>query len=197
MAPRSTGEVVERKRAGGRVFALRFRAYGRRHFLTLGGAADGWTRPKAEAELRHILADVERGLWAPHVARQAEAPGAPTFHEFASDWLDARRPELRDSSIADYSWQLCNRLLPFFDRHRLPQITVAEVDRYRDFKVREGVLSPESINKTITRLGRSWPSPRNATRSRATRCASTLATASSRRNARDRCTSSRPIRSSP
>ncbi len=153
MAPRSTGEVVERKRAGGRVFALRFRAYGRRHFLTLGGAADGWTRPKAEAELRHILADVERGLWAPHVARQAEAPGAPTFHEFASDWLDARRPELRDSSIADYSWQLCNHLLPFFHRHRLPQITVAEVDRYRDFKVREGVLSPESINKTITRLG--------------------------------------------
>jgi integrase len=30
---------------------------------------------------------------------------------------------------------------------------VAEVDRYRDFKVRERVLSAESINKTITRLG--------------------------------------------
>ena len=35
----------------------------------------------------------------------------------------------------------------------MPQITVAEVDRYREFKVREGVLSAESINKTITRLG--------------------------------------------
>jgi hypothetical protein len=30
---------------------------------------------------------------------------------------------------------------------------VAEVDRYRTFKVREGALSSESINKTITRLG--------------------------------------------
>jgi len=42
--------------------------------------------------------------------------------------------------------------MPFFHRHRLPQITVAEVDRYRAFKVREQGLSPESINKTITRL---------------------------------------------
>jgi integrase len=100
-----------------------------------------------------VLADVERGLWAPDVARAAEAPASPTFHEFASDWLHARRPELRESTLADYSWQLSNHLLPFFHRHRLPQITVAEVDRYRDFKVRERVLSPESINKTITRLG--------------------------------------------
>jgi integrase len=30
---------------------------------------------------------------------------------------------------------------------------VAEVDRYRDYKVRECILSAESINKTITRLG--------------------------------------------
>jgi integrase len=153
MPPRPTGEVIERKRATGRVFALRFRAYGRRHFVHLGGAVEGWTRAKAEAELRHVLADVERGLWAPDVARAADVPNSPTFHEFASDWLEARKPELRESSILDYSWQLCNHLLPFFHRHRLPQVSVAEVDRYRAFKVREGRLSAESINKTITRLG--------------------------------------------
>jgi len=34
---------------------------------------------------------VERGLWAPGVAQVAEAPVAPTFHEFASEWLEARR----------------------------------------------------------------------------------------------------------
>jgi len=132
---------------------LRFRAYGRRHFVTLGGAADGWTRAKAEAELRHVLADVERGIWVPDTERAAVAPASPTFHEFASDWLEARRAELRESTIADYTWQLSNHLLAFFHRHRLPQITVAEVDRYRAFKVRDQVLSAESINKTITRLG--------------------------------------------
>jgi hypothetical protein len=50
-----------------------------------------------------VLADVERGLWAPLVARAAEPPASPTFHEFASEWLEARRSELRESTIADYS----------------------------------------------------------------------------------------------
>jgi integrase len=153
MAKRATGEVIERERKSGRVFALRFRAYGRRHFVTLGGAEDGWTQHRAAAELRHILADVERGLWAPGVASASQAPAAPTFHEFASEWLEARRSEFKETTIADYTWQLCNHLLPFFHRHHLPQITVAEVDRYRALKVREQVLSAESINKTITRLG--------------------------------------------
>ena len=63
MAKRPTGGVIERERKYGRVFALRFRAYGRRHFVTLGGAEDGWTRQRAEAELRHVLADVERGVF--------------------------------------------------------------------------------------------------------------------------------------
>ena len=153
MAPRPTGQVIERKTARGRTFALRFRAYGRRHFVTLGASADGWTRPKAEEELRHVLADVERGLWTPVEQRVAAAPEAPTFHEFASAWMAAKRAEVREATVLDYTWQLCNHLLPFVHAHRLGQITVAEVDRYREFKVREGVISAESINKTITRLG--------------------------------------------
>ena len=63
MAKRATGEVIERERKSGRVFALRFRAYGRRHFLTLGGAGDGWTRQKAEP--RRARARVSRGRAAP------------------------------------------------------------------------------------------------------------------------------------
>jgi integrase len=153
MPPQPTGQVVERQTARGRVFALRFRAYGRRHFLTLGGAEDGWTRLKAEAELRHVMADVERGLWTPVAGARAVQPGAPTFHEFASEWMAAKEREVREATVLDYRWQLSNHLLPFFHRHRLADITVAEVDRYREFKVREGVLSTESINKTITRLG--------------------------------------------
>lgn len=40
----------------GTVYGLRFRAYGRRHFLTLGSTADGWTRHKADTELQNIVA---------------------------------------------------------------------------------------------------------------------------------------------
>ena len=36
MGRRSTGHVVETKRVCGRVYALRFRAYGKRQFVTLG-----------------------------------------------------------------------------------------------------------------------------------------------------------------
>jgi integrase len=138
---------------GGTTFALRFRAYGKRQYVTLGTQAEGWTRAKAEAELRHVLADVERGLWRPDEPEPVEAPAeVPTFHEFASEWLAARKPELRERTIADYRWSLELHLLPHFADHRLTDITVEEVDRYRVAKMREGKLAPNAINKTLTRL---------------------------------------------
>jgi integrase len=54
MARKATGSVIPPK--AGRGWALRFTAYGKRRFVTLGD--EGWTREKAEAELRHVLADV-------------------------------------------------------------------------------------------------------------------------------------------
>jgi hypothetical protein len=60
MARKATGQVIEPK--DGRAWAIRFRAYGKRRYVALGTAEDGWDRERAEAELRHVLADVERGL---------------------------------------------------------------------------------------------------------------------------------------
>ncbi len=145
--------VLERR--GGRTFALRFRAYGRRRYLTLGKAAEGWTGRKAAEELQNVLADVRRGIWSPP---QAESPASgpepePSFHRFASEWFEGLRHEaLSPTTLATYRWELTNHLLPFFAEHRLSAITIAEVDRYRQEKVREGVLGPTSINKTLTRL---------------------------------------------
>jgi integrase len=151
MARRATGQVVEPK--DGRGWAIRFRAYGKRRYVTLGLRSNGWTRERAEAELRHVLADVERGIWQPYSPKPVEAPAeAPTFHEFASDWLEARRPELRPRTIKDYQWALSYHLLPFFKDHRLSEITVAEVDRYKLAKVRDGHLAPPQINKSLKRL---------------------------------------------
>jgi integrase len=156
MARRSTGGVVVDTRRKSAVFALRFRAYGQRQYVTLGSADDGWTRQKAEDALRHTLADVERGIWRPP-DRGAAAPAPvlpedPTFHEFASRWVADNEPGWRVKTQLDYTWQLTHHLLPFFANHRLAEITVQEVDRYRAMKVREGVLGATSINKTITRL---------------------------------------------
>ncbi len=149
MARQATGQVVVRKRARGRVYGLRFRAGGERHYITL---ADGTTAEQAATELDNVLADVRRGTWKPTVAPEPPKED-PTFHEFASEWFEARRREIGPGTAGVYRNDLVNHLLPWFAKHRLSQITVAEVDRYRDHKLAEGALSRGSINKTLARLG--------------------------------------------
>jgi integrase len=161
MARKATGQVVERKRKGGRAFALRFQAYGKRRYVSLGTAAEGWSRRKAEDELANVLADVRRGIWKPaRPTDAAEKAPAPTFHEFASEWLETRRHEFAARTVEDYELALTHHLLPFFKDHRLGEITAQEVDRYKAAKVRareqglvERPLSNRTINKTLTRLG--------------------------------------------
>lgn len=155
MPRKATGQVVERVGKRGHTFAPRFRSQGGRQYVTLGSEEDGWTREKAEIELSNVLADVRRGIRRPPEREPVveEPRPEPSFHQFASEWFEANRGEWRENTRLDYGWQLSHHLLPFFARHRLSAITVAEVDRYRAAKVREGKLSPTSINKTITRLG--------------------------------------------
>lgn len=158
-----TGGVLERPWKRGTTYALRFRAYGRRRYLTLGSSADGWTRQRAEEELQNVLADVRRGIWrppGPEPEPPAEAQEDPTFHRFASEWLEGKRSEgLAQKTIDDYAWSLSYHLLPHFARLRLSQVTVEQVDRYRRAKVRdrehglvERPLSNASINKTLRHL---------------------------------------------
>jgi len=153
MARRATGQVVERERKGGVTFGLRFRAYGRREFQTLGSSADGWTRKKAEAELTITLAQVERGTWqAPTPAPAVAVAIDPTFHEFASEWFASKQREIRPNTVRSYRNDLTHHLLPWFAEHRLSQITIREVDRYRAHKVAEGRLAARSINMTLALL---------------------------------------------
>ncbi len=152
MPPRPTGQVVERERASGTVYGLRFRAGGQRQYVTLGSHGEGWTRSRAETELQNVLADVRRGIW--------KAPGAEP--EPAAERSDI--PPVRYGLAAGAPGRVARinaaglrmaaerHLLPFFQRHRLSQITAREVDRYRAHKVKQGKLSATSINKTITRL---------------------------------------------
>lgn len=184
MARPATGQVVVDTRRRSPTYGLRFRAYGRREYITLGTADEGWTRTKAQTELQNVLADIRRGIWRPaDPAPEPDIDRDPAFHEFSSRWFESTKGEWREKTQLDYEWQLSNHLLPFFKNHRLSQITIAEVDRYRQAKVAEAraiqaaaasgkpltdeyvdkcghqhrrprrALSATSINKTITRLG--------------------------------------------
>jgi integrase len=155
MARKATGQVIERGGKQGIAFVLRFTAYGKRRHLTVGNAAEGYTRAKAEEELRFVLAQVQRGIWLPPEAAPtiAEPEPEPSFHEFASEWYARHRGEWRPRTADDYRWALSNHLLPFFRDHRLSQITAREIDRYAAAKLTEGALSNGTINKTLIRLG--------------------------------------------
>ena len=160
IAARGKGQVVEYDGKRGRTYSLRFHAYGKRRFVTLGSDRDGWTEARAKQELQDMLSDVRRGVWRPpEPPPMVEEPKDPTFHEFASEWMAARRPELRATTADNYEWQLVHHLLPYFARHRLSQITIQEVDRYRQRKVTSGACRTRRSTRRSPGSLRSSKSP--------------------------------------
>jgi integrase len=179
MKERSEGNVLERPSAkGSKIFALRFQAYGRRHYITLGSPEEGWTRRLADEELEVIRAQVGRGVWvAPPPRRRGRPGGGPgmvaIFGQFARERIDERREEVKPS-MSDYRrWGLAH-LNPYFSDWCLSDIDARAVDEYRLHKVKESnarrraleegrprrngsgqplrPLAASSINKTIDTL---------------------------------------------
>lgn len=150
MARKLTGAVVEHTGRDGRTYrSLRFTAYGKRRFVSLGSISES----EAQVELRHLLADLERGKWTPPQAVEAppEPERVPTFHEFAEQWWIRNEGQLRPSTQVDYKWRIEKHLLPFFADHRLDQISFDLVERYIAAKLAATEpLSPRSINMTLT-----------------------------------------------
>jgi integrase len=127
-------------------FGLRFTAYGNREYLTLGRPEDGWTLLRAERERAVVMRDVELGVWKPSRRHPPQPQHDPRFLEFASDWFALKRLEIEPNTARSYRNDLTNHLLPFFAEHRLSEITVAEVDRYRQQKVRENAVCQAAID---------------------------------------------------
>jgi len=147
-------------------FGLRFRAYGNREYLTLGRPEDGWTRLRAEHELAAVLRDVELGTWQPRRRQPPQPRRDPRFLEFASDWYTRKRFEIKPNTARSYRNDLANHLLPFFAEHRLSEISVAEVDRYRQEKVAHARRLADAIRsgkrpmvQIVDRLGRRYTRP--------------------------------------
>jgi integrase len=133
MARPPTGSIVERRGKHGITYGLRFRAGGRRYYLT--GAAT--SRAAAELELQNALADVRRGIWKPpRRAVVVEVVEEPTFHLYASGWVDRRRHEVDRRTVEHWRWGLAH-LLEHMHEHRPSQITGRVVDAYTRAKLRE------------------------------------------------------------
>ena len=89
--------VIEYRGRRGLVYRIKFRdADGRQVMETLGAAREGWTRKKAEAELRERLVRVER--------KGFRRPRPLTFAEYAGLWFSEgeTRRRWKPSTIAQY-----------------------------------------------------------------------------------------------
>jgi integrase len=158
MSRRSSGQVLTRRWKGGRGYALRFHAYGRRQYLTLGSERDGWSPRRAQEELENVMADVRRGLWVepekepPAVTDEAAAEDprdeAILFGPFALDLVEARRGQVSDSQIEHQLWAL-SHLRPHFAETPLHEIDVRMVDAYRADKVAESAALERAIERGI------------------------------------------------
>lgn len=178
MARPPTGSIVERQGKDGVTFGLRFRAYGKREYLTLGSSADGWHRRCtsegcgrcAEIELENVLADVRRGRWQPPTPAPAveAAIEEPTLHVYASEWVERRRHGADERTHEYRRWAL-SHVLGHFAELRPSQLTPRLIDNYTAAKLREREqldqaharkerldergLSAASINATVKILG--------------------------------------------
>ncbi|MBS1892633.1 MAG: tyrosine-type recombinase/integrase [Actinobacteria bacterium] len=182
MTRRKEGEVLERHWKAGRGYALRFKAYGERRYLTLGLETDGWDGAKAEKELQNVMADVRRGIWVPPPRTSGrgtsaeEAPrGMPLFGPFAEGIVASRRGQVAPDTVRLDEWAL-SHLNPYFGEWPLEEIDAESIDAYRTHKVRESEdraraiergrprhndhgqalrpLAAATINQTIDALGR-------------------------------------------
>jgi hypothetical protein len=100
MARQATGAILEHRAKDGRIYrSLRFSAYGKRRFVSLGAV----TERKAESELRHVLADVERETWQPPKAVEPPREGdpVPRFDEWAQGWWQRVEKQLATKTKED------------------------------------------------------------------------------------------------
>jgi len=151
----ATGSVKIEKQSDGTLrFRLRFSAYNKRESLMLHeqrdcacGCTGGWTQRTARVELDNILARVQAGIWErPKVQPVAPAKvfaEMPTFHEYASYWLNAKvegvlgNKPIAKNTHTGYRTMLQRHLLPFFGRHRLDEIDRDLCAAFKKHKIQE------------------------------------------------------------
>lgn len=170
----ATGHVYLRKGARGEVWYAKFRLpTGHQVKRQLGRSwresgrppAGYLTKRQAEAKLRELLADAQRG-----VLPLQNVSGA-TFGDACAEWLryvEFDRERTR-STVSDYKSVVERALLPRFGSETpIEQVTMRTIDAYRADLSAEGRLSNRTINKHLVilhgifkRAQRVWELPSN------------------------------------
>jgi integrase len=167
MPRKRTGQVIEP--SGGRSWSIRYTVNGKRYTETLPPDS---TREDAQERLRDVFAELQLKVWKPP-RNQSVVTSTSTFHHFATEWLEDREAEVKETTLRQYERDLYH-LVAYFGDYPLEAIKIADVDDYRRTKLKEAErrrkalesgkperrskgqvwkpLNNNSINRTIQRL---------------------------------------------
>jgi len=163
MARPVTGSLKLEQQVDGTLrFRLRFTAEGKRETLMLHeqrdcdcGCGGGWSERTGRVELRNIIARIEAGIWErpkPKPPVEKQFAQMPTFHEYASYWLQAKlegligEKPIGENTYAAYRTMLKCHLLPFFGRYRLDEIDRELCAAFRKHKIKEAHELKEALD---------------------------------------------------
>jgi integrase len=118
-------------------FWLRITVDGRRQSRRLGRASEGWTPVLAEAERRRVVAEIEAGIYREPAKELPLEERDPTFHVWASRWLEMRTGEIEPRTSEHYEYLLRCHLLPALHPYRLTELTYRLADEFKKRKVDE------------------------------------------------------------
>jgi integrase len=114
---------------------------GKRRWKTMPA---GSTKKKAKDALRDIEDQVARGIYLPD-------PEIPTFKKVAEDWLEYKRPSIRESTGRVYEGYLNNHLSAFAGT-KVNRITTAKVEKFTTKRRDEGT-TVQLIRKLVSVMG--------------------------------------------
>jgi hypothetical protein len=118
-------------------FWLHVTVDGERRSRRLGRASEGWTPVLAEAERRRVVDEIAAGVYREPVEELPLEERDPTFHVWASRWLEFRSGEIEKKTYEQYEYLLRRQLLPYFHARRLTEITYRVVDEFKRRKIDE------------------------------------------------------------
>jgi integrase len=102
------------------------------------------SREAAEAALRDLLRDVDRGTY-----RRADPIG---FRDFCESWLREVRPTIRPSTFVSYEGHANVHLKPYFGDVLLSKIDAGLVRRFVSAKADAGTWKPKTIHNVLLTL---------------------------------------------
>jgi integrase len=115
--------------------------YGKRRWITM---PKGTTKKKAKEKFREVEDQLRRGIYLPDKK-------IPIFKQVAKDWIEHKKPNLRQSTWSVYEGHTRNHF-DDFDPIKINRVTTAKIEKWISARHNEG-MNLATIKKIIVTLG--------------------------------------------